>query len=74
MYFSKLLLLVAEITAVAALPSPVALEPRQDVVVVKNGSFNEVMGLGRDLRINLIYPSGVSFSQYSNYKKERCKC
>ncbi|EHA47869.1 hypothetical protein MGG_09377 [Pyricularia oryzae 70-15] len=68
MYFSKLLLLVAEITAVAALPSPLALEPRQDVVVVKNGSFNEVMGLGRDLRINLIYPSGANGAVMVEYQ------
>ncbi|KAI6350738.1 hypothetical protein MCOR25_010428 [Pyricularia grisea] len=68
MYFSKLLLLVAEITAVAALPSPEVLEARQDVVVVKNGTFNEVMGLGRDLRINLIYPSGTNGAVMIEYQ------
>ncbi|TLS26693.1 hypothetical protein PpBr36_04158 [Pyricularia pennisetigena] len=68
MYFSKLLLVVAEITAVAALPSAVALEPRQDVVVVKNGNFNEVMGLGRDLRINLIYPAGANGAVMVEYQ------
>ncbi|TLD15130.1 hypothetical protein PspLS_10599 [Pyricularia sp. CBS 133598] len=68
MYLSKLLLLVAEITIVAALPSPVTLEARQDVVVVKNGSFNEVMGLGRDLRINLIYPSGANGAVMVEYQ------
>ncbi|KAL8381999.1 hypothetical protein RB595_005996 [Gaeumannomyces hyphopodioides] len=72
MFFSKILLFAA---SVAALPSAMTgLEARQFAdTVVKNGTFGEPFGLGRDVPINLIYPAGQNGAIMVEYQHSKAR-
>ncbi|KAL8297730.1 hypothetical protein RB597_007213 [Gaeumannomyces tritici] len=72
MFFSKFLLFAA---SVAALPSAMpGLEARQFAdTIVKNGTFGEPFGLGRDVPINLLYPAGQNGAIMVEYQHSKAR-